>query len=89
MLHLLDRQRLFEWGGSIAQWLHTFIWTHLLCVRFPVFPKKIQMKKIANFPEVNQWSCLEESGQWLENVYQTHLELASGRLVLQKRLLDY
>ena len=41
-----------------------------------------------NFPEVNQWSCLEESGQWLENVDQTHLELASGRLVLQKRLLD-
>ena len=27
---------------------------------------------------------LEESGQWLENVDQTHLILVSGKLVLQK-----
>ena len=30
---------------------------------------------------------LEESGQWLENVDRTHLVLASGKLVLQKK--DY
>ena len=33
--------------------------------------------------EVNQQPWLEESGQWLENVYQTHLVLASGKVVLQ------
>ena len=35
---------------------------------------------------VNQRRCLEESGQRLENVDRTHLVLASGKLVLQKRL---
>ena len=30
--------------------------------------------------------CLEESGQWLENVDPTHLVLASGKLVLQKSI---
>ena len=29
-------------------------------------------------------ALLEESGQWLENVDQTHLVLASGKLVTQK-----
>ena len=32
--------------------------------------------------------CLEESGQWLENVDQTHLVMASGKLVLQKHCLN-
>ena len=32
--------------------------------------------------------CLERSGQWLENVDQTHLVLASGKLALQKRNLS-
>ena len=31
--------------------------------------------------EVNPRRCLEESEQWLENVDQTHLILASGKLV--------
>ena len=35
---------------------------------------------------VNQRRCLEESGQRLENVDQTHLVLASGKLVLHKNL---
>ena len=34
----------------------------------------------------NQWRCLEESGQCLENVDQTHLVPASGKLVLEKTL---
>ena len=33
--------------------------------------------------EVNQQPWLEESGHWLENVDQTHLNLASRKPVLQ------
>ena len=39
--------------------------------------------------EVNQKLCLRESGQWLENVDQSHLVLASGKLVLQKCMLTF
>ena len=39
-----------------------------------------------NVAEVNQRRCWDESGQWLENVDQTNLALASGKLVLQKNL---
>ena len=48
---------------------------------FPIFFQKFFFVNVA---EVNQWRCLEESGQLLENVDQTHLVLSSGRLVLQK-----
>ena len=34
--------------------------------------------------EVFEWCGLKEIGQCLENVDQTHLVLASGKLVLQK-----
>ena len=44
---------------------------------FPVFEKSFQRKTIVTVAEVNQQRCLEESGQWLENVDQTHLVLAS------------
>ena len=40
--------------------------------------------KIVGIAEVNQRRCLEESGQWLENVDRNHLILASGNLELQK-----
>ena len=30
--------------------------------------------------------CFEESGQWLENVDQTHLVQASGKLVQKERI---
>ena len=39
-------------------------------------------EKIINVAEVNSQHWLEESGQWLDNVDQTHLVLASGKLVL-------
>ena len=39
--------------------------------------------KKVDVAEVNQRRCQEESGQWPENVDQTHLVLAIGRLVLQ------
>ena len=43
-------------------------------------------EKIVDVAEVKQWPCLEESGQWLENVHHTHLVLASSKQVLQKRI---
>ena len=46
-------------------------------------------EKMADAALVNQRCCLEKSGQWLENVDQTHLVLASGKLVLQKQLFLY
>ena len=55
---------------------------------YPGFDSQLSKKnftgKNVNVAEVNQWRCLEESGQWLEDVAQTHLVLASGKLVLQK-----
>ena len=55
----------------------------------PSFTKKMSEKQIVNVNDVNQWPCLQESGQWHENVYLTRQVLASGNLVLvlQKRLL--
>ena len=37
-----------------------------------------------NVAEGNQWRWWEESGQWLENVDQTHLFMAAGKPLLQK-----
>ena len=37
-------------------------------------------EKIADAAKVNQWDCLEESGQWLENVDRTHLVLVGGNV---------
>ena len=34
----------------------------------PSIPEKFSEEKIVAVAEVNQWLCLEESGQWLENV---------------------
>ena len=34
----------------------------------PSFPKKISEEKIVLVSEVNQQGCLQDSGQWLENV---------------------
>ena len=49
-------------------------------------PKKF-IGKIVDVADVNQRRCLEESGQWLENVDHTHLVLVSDKLVLQKSLV--
>ena len=37
---------------------------------------------------VNQWRFIDESGQRLENINRTHLVLASGKQVLQKKFKD-
>ena len=50
----------------------------------PSIPQNFTEENIVNVAEVNQQRCIEESGQRLENVDQTHLVLASGMLVLQK-----
>ena len=49
-----------------------------------LIPKKFSEEKNVDVAEVYQRRCLEESGQWLENVARTHLVLASGKPVLQK-----
>ena len=51
--------------------------------RSQYFPEE----KIVDVAEVMKWSWPEESEQWLENVGQTHLGLASGKLVLQNMFL--
>ena len=51
----------------------------------PRFDTTVFEHKIVNVVEVNQRLCLEESGQWLENIDQTHLVLAGGKLVQQKK----
>ena len=45
--------------------------------------KKVE-PKIVEIAQVNQQHCIGEREQWLENVNQTHLVLASGKFVLQK-----
>ena len=57
--------------GSIAQWLAYLI---------PSIPQTISDEKLVDVAEVVQLHCLEESGQWLENVDQMHVVLASGKL---------
>ena len=68
--------------GIIAQWLEFLLRTQLPWVRFP---KKILEEKNVDVAKVYQWFCSEESGLWLENVDQTHLELTSGKLVPPKK----
>ena len=70
-----------KWG-SIAQWLAYLLLSQQPQVRFPAFSKKFQRKNCQWC--IGQRRCLEESGQWIENVDRSHLVLASGRLVLQK-----
>ena len=53
----------------------------------PSAPNFFSEEKIVDVAEVIKWSWPEESEQWLENVGQTHLGLASGKLVLQNMFL--
>ena len=46
--------------------------------------QKFLFGKHYDVAEVNQWRWLEGSEQWLENVDQTNLVLASGKPALQK-----
>ena len=46
--------------------------------------KIFSSEKTVDIAKVNQQRSLEESGQWLENVYPSHLVLTRGKLVLKK-----
>ena len=49
--------------------------------------QKNSQEQIVDVAEVNQWRWLEESGQWIKSVDQTHqVYLAGGKLVQQKRI---
>ena len=50
----------------------------------PSIPEIISDEKCVNIAKVHQQCCLDESGQWRENVDQTHLVMASGNLKLRK-----
>ena len=73
-------------GGILTQWLAHLLPDPAAPALIPNVPKKNSEENFVNVAEVNQWRCLEQSGQWLENVDWTHLALASGKVVLQKVL---
>ena len=50
----------------------------------PSIPEFFSGAKIVDVAEVYRWCYLEESEQWLENAFQTHHVLVSGKLALQK-----
>ena len=52
----------------------------------PWFYSQHSQKNVIDVAEFNQWRWLEVCGQWLENVDQSHLVLASGKPVLQKSI---
>ena len=51
----------------------------------PSVPQKNFRGNIIKIAEVNQRNRFEKSGQWHENVDRSHLVLAGGKPVLQKR----
>ena len=61
-----------------AKWLAHLLPGPAATDSLPSIPEKFSDDKIVDVVEVNQWCCLEESGQWLENFDGTHLVLASG-----------
>ena len=76
----------------------TVLWQHSAMVSviasgpsYPGFHSQRSQKnfrgRVVDVAEVNQPSCLEESGQWLGIIDQTNLGRASGKLVLQKQFV--
>ena len=67
-------------------WLHIAKVAFLLLTQWP----RVQFSEFPNIyfdaPEIYQRGWLEESGQSLETIAQTHLVLARGKLVLQRKL---
>ena len=79
----MNLNNVIEWGGGrIAQWLAYLLPDPAALGSIHSVPK------IVDIAEVNQQCCLEESGRWLENFDLTHLGLASGKLVIHKKLLN-
>ena len=69
---------------SIAQWLAFLLLDPGAPGSIPSISGIFSAEKNVDVAEVNQQCCLEESVQWLENLDQTHIVPASGKLVLQK-----
>ena len=64
-------------------------WQHCTSYSFVIWENAAYPINIINVAEVIQRCWLEESGQWLDNVDRTHLVLASGKPVLQKKFASY
>ena len=62
-----------EWwgGGYLAQWLPWLLLDPPAPGLIPCIPDMFSVEKIVDVAKVNQRCCLEEIGQWLENVYET------------------
>ena len=56
--------------SNVALWLAYLLPDPAALGSFLSIPKFFIEEKIVNVAEVNQRHCLEESGQWLENVGQ-------------------
>ena len=66
----------------IAQWLAHLPLDLAATSSITSFSDFFQRKTNVQIEEFNQQRCSEKSGQWLENVHQTHLVVAE--LVLHK-----
>ena len=87
--HEIEIQMKSGGGGGAAQRRGSIIASHPAAqVQFPAF-LKIFRGKIIDIADDNQRRWLEEIGRLLENVYQTHLVLASDKLLLQKGEKEY
>ena len=79
----MNTNKQHSYQGSIAQWLAYLLADPSAPDLIPSVPKNISDEQIVDVAEINQRLNVRESQQWLENVDQTHLVLASGKLVLQ------
>ena len=73
-------------GGSIPQWLAFLLPDPVAPGLIPGIPEILSDEKIVDYVEVNQQWCLEERGQWLDNVGWTYLVLVNGKLVTKNPL---
>ena len=73
-------------GDSTAQRIAYLLLNSAVLGSIFSIPEFFQRNKLVHVAEVNQRHCLEESGQWLENVDRTHQVPYSGELVIQKEL---
>ena len=55
----------------MAQWLAYLLHNPATPGSIPSAPKTFPEKNIVYVTNANQLSCLEQSGQWLENIDQT------------------
>ena len=76
----INQSKLYNLRGSIQQWLAYLLLDPAALGLNPSSAKKISEEKIVDVDEVNQLRCLEESGQWLENVDWTQASSAKKYL---------